>query len=101
MSPGLLDNRDFVFEPSPSQGRITLFSHLIDHYTSSILVCNDSSKVAQIPQNYQLGAVTEMFYENCFYAEVDSEYAAYPPRQSAPLFDQKVPLSKVNPALET
>ncbi len=65
---GLPDDRDFLFEPSPLQGRITLFSHFIDHHTSSILVRNDSSKVAQILRNYQLGAVKEMFYKNCFQA---------------------------------
>ncbi len=42
-----------------------------------------------------------MFYENCFHAELDSEYAACPPRQFVPLFDQKITPSEVNPALET
>ncbi len=67
-SQGLPGDRDFLFELSPSQGRITLFSHLIDHHTSSIFIRNDSSKVARIPQNYRLWGVTEMFYENLFYS---------------------------------
>ncbi len=73
----------------------------MDHHMSSILVRNDSSKVAQIPQNYRLEAMTEMFKENYFYAEHDWEYATFSPRQSAPLFDQMVILSGVDPALET
>ncbi len=100
-SQGFPYDRDVLFEPLFSQGRITLFSHLMNHHTSSILVRNESSKVAQILQNYQLRAVTEMFYKNCFHTELDSEYVACPPRQSSSLFDQKVRLSGVNLALET
>ena len=41
-----------------------------------------------------------MFYKNCFHSELDSEYVACPPKQSVPLFDQKLSLSRVNPTLE-
>lgn len=43
-----LGDRDFLFEPSSLQGRITLFSYLMNHNTPSIFVRNESSKVGQI-----------------------------------------------------
>lgn len=73
----------------------------MDHHTSRIFVCNDSSSVAQISQNYRLGVVIELFCENFFHDEINSEYAACTSKQSALLFDQKVTPSGVNSALET
>ena len=73
----LPEDRDFLFEPSV-QGNLTMYAHLVDHGMSSILVRNDSNSPVQIPKKTRLGNVTEIDYDNCFQAEVDTDYAAVP-----------------------
>ncbi len=51
-STSLPDDRHILFKLLPSQGRITLFLHLMDYHSSSILIHNNCRRVAQIPQNY-------------------------------------------------
>lgn len=65
LSTGLLDNRDFFFQPL-TQSCLTLFSHLVDNTRGSVLVRNKSQHAVRLPCKQKLGLVTKMFYKNCF-----------------------------------
>ena len=73
----LPENRDFLFEPS-AQGKLTMYAHLVDYGMSGVLVRNDSNSSVQIPGKTRLGNVTEMDYDNCFHADVETDFAAIP-----------------------
>ena len=66
-------DRDFSFELSV-QGIV----YLVEHGMSSILVRNNSDLPIQIPGKTRLGNVIEMDYDNCFQADVDTDFAAVP-----------------------
>ena len=67
----LADDRDFLFHPT-TQANLTLFTHLINHKTSKVLVRNDSSQTLQIPRRHRLGHIVDIAYENCFLADAYS-----------------------------
>lgn len=50
----LPDSRDFLFQPFPQQ-QLTLYSHLLDHTSSKILVWNDAERSIQISRRHRLG----------------------------------------------
>ena len=74
----LPDSRDFLFQPFP-QVHLTLYSHLLDHTSSRILVRNDADRSIQIPQSHRLGYITEIPFENCFATSMDHDAASTPP----------------------
>ena len=75
----LPEDRDFLFEPSV-QGNLTMYSHLVDYKMSGVLVRNDSDSPVQVPRTARLGNVSEIDYDNCFQADVDTDFAAVPSR---------------------
>ena len=81
-SPGLPSDRDFFFEQSPSQGRIILFSHLIHHNMSSILLRNDSREQgsSDLHKTIDLGRLQKCFTRMFFMISSTPEYTACPPR---------------------
>ena len=74
MTKALLKDRDFIFEPSANVD-VSLYAHLVDAYTTEILVQNDSAYPVDIPRNTRLGSVREIEYENCFHAPSDPHLA--------------------------
>ena len=74
----LPDSRDFLFHPSP-QPHLTLYSHILDHTSTKILVRNNADHAVKIPTQHRLGCVTELPYENCFATSADLDVASTPP----------------------
>ena len=74
----LPDSRDFLFQPFP-QEYLMLYSHLLNHTSSRILVRNDINRSIQIPRSHRLGYITEILFENCFATSVDHDSASSPP----------------------
>ena len=74
----LPDSRDFLFQPFP-QEHLTLYSHLLDHTSSRMLVRNDVDRAIQIPRSHRLGYITEIPFENCFATSVDHDATSTPP----------------------
>ena len=74
----LPDSRDFLFQLFPQQ-QLTLYSHLLDHTSSKILVRNDAERSIQIPRRHRLDSITEIPFENCFATSVDHDAASTPP----------------------
>ena len=76
----LLNDQDFLFHPS-AQINLTLFTHLVDHQTSKVLVRNTSSHTLHIPRCYKLGHLIDIAYENYFLADTHfiSDAATSPP----------------------
>ena len=74
------DDRDFLFHPA-AQPNLTLFTHIIDHQSSRILVRNASDQSLRIPRRHKLGHLIDITYDNCFFtdeqAAIDS--ATFPP----------------------
>lgn len=101
LSPQLPDDCEFLFEPTTSRPNITLFAHLLDYSTTEVLVRNNYNKSVQIPCSFRLGAATEVFYKNCFQAELDQSHAAYLPTFAEGFRSQQVKVSAVEPSLET
>lgn len=85
-----------------AQSNLTLFSHLVDHTTSGVLVRNESQRAVCLPRKQKLGLVTEVFYENCFQVGLDLDAVEMPPR-AASLHEscQGIKVSAVDPSLET
>ena len=97
----LPDFRNFLFQPFP-QEHLTLYSHLLDHTSSRILVRNDADRSIQIPQSHRLGYITEISFENCFATSVDYDAASTPP--TSPLLFHKrngITIPPVDAGLET
>ena len=101
ISPNLPDDRDFIFHPSPAPRSLTFFSHLIDRNNSAVVARNDSDHAFQVPRKFRLGAVTEMYYENCYLSGLGPEHAECPPIHAPPILSSGVSISAVDPALET
>ena len=62
------DNRDFLFHPA-AQPNLTLFTHIIDHQTSRILVRNASDQSLRVPHRHKLGHLIDIAYDNCFFTD--------------------------------
>ena len=74
----LPDFRDFLFSPAPQQ-HLTLYSHLLDHTSTKVLVRNDVGHAIKIPLHHRLGCVTELPYESCFATSADLDVASTTP----------------------
>ena len=77
----LPDSHDFLFQPFP-QEHLTLYSHLLNHTSSKILVRNNADRLIQISQSHRLGYITEIPFENCFPNSVDHDTASTSPTSS-------------------
>ncbi len=64
----LPNNRDFLFHPA-TQPNLTLFTHLVNHQTSKVLVRNNSSQILRIRRRHKLGHLIDIAYKNCFLAK--------------------------------
>lgn len=73
----LPDDRDFLFHPT-AQANLTLYTHILDHETSKILVRNTSDRPLRIPRRHKLGHLLDIAYENCFLANTAHDSAAIP-----------------------
>lgn len=71
----LSDNRDFLFYLI-SQANLTLYSHIIDHETSKILVRNAFDLPFRMPRWHKLGHLLDMAYKNCFLVDIRSVFDA-------------------------
>lgn len=71
MFKSLSKDRDFIFESS-SNVDVSLYAHLVDAYTTEILVQNDFAAYVNISRNTRLDFIQEIEYENCFYASSNS-----------------------------
>ena len=58
-------NKDFLFKSS-FKTNVTLYHHVIDFYTSEIIVKNDSLKSVKISKKFCLEMITEITYDDCF-----------------------------------
>ena len=99
----LPDDRDIMFHPA-TKANLTLFTHIVDHQTSKVLVRNTSSKTLCIPRRHKLGYLIDIAYDNCFLTNIQSAlYAATSlPSSYRPLgHSDKPPLLPTNPFLET
>ena len=74
----LPDSHNFLFQPF-CQKHLTLYSHLLDHTSSKILVRNDTDRLIQIFRSHRLGYITEIPFQNCFATLVDHDAASTPP----------------------
>ncbi len=83
----LPDSRDFLFSPAP-QHHLTLYSHLLDHNSTKILVRNEACRAIKIPLHHRLGYVTELPYESCFPTSADLDVASTPPTSSTIFHDR-------------
>ena len=55
---------------------MTLYSHLLNHTTSRILVRNNANRSIQISRSYRLGYITEIPFENCFATSIDHDFTS-------------------------
>lgn len=101
LSPGLPNNQDFFFQLL-AQLNLILFSYLVDHTTSGILVCNEFQRAVHLFCKQKLELVIKVFYKNCFQAGSDLDAAEILP-QATLLYEscQVIRISTVNPSLET
>ena len=73
---GLPATRDFLFEPDDSLN-FTLYAHLVDASTKSIIVRNDREFPVMIPRNFRLGRVSEIDFPSGFHIDTDDEDVRY------------------------
>lgn len=64
-------DRDFLFEPD--ELNLSLYAHLVNSETRSIVVRNDSNKAVHIPRNCRLGRITELEFPNAFHIAADPD----------------------------
>ena len=74
----LPDSRDFLFSPTPQQ-HLTLYSHLLDHTSTKVLVRNEVGHAIKILLHHRLGCVTKLPYESCFAILADLDVASTAP----------------------
>ncbi len=67
----LPDDYDFLFHPA-TQPTLTLFTHIVDHRTSKVLVRNAPNESLRIPRHYKLGHLINITYDNCFLTDTQS-----------------------------
>lgn len=82
----LPDFHDFLFHLS-SQQHLTLYSHILDHTNTKILVRNNANHAIKISTHNRLGCVTELPYKNCFATSADLDIASTPPILSTIFYD--------------
>lgn len=61
----LLDDHNFLFHVA-TKPSLTLFTHIVDHQTSKVLVRNASNESFHIPRRYKLGHLIDIAYDNYF-----------------------------------
>lgn len=97
------DDRDFLFHLA-AQPNLTLFTHIIDHQTSRILVRNTSDQSLRIARRHKLGHLINIAYDNCFFtderAAIDSA-TFLPSSQPLSKFSAGTPLFSTDSSLET
>ena len=99
----LPDNCDFLFHPA-TQPNLTLFTYIIDHYTSKVLIRNASDQPLRIPRQHKLGHLIEIAYDNCFFMDEQAAInsATFPPSsQSLSDFSARPPLCQTDSLLKT
>lgn len=64
----LSDNCNFLFYPT-TQANLILYTHIIDHKTSKILVRNTSNRLLHILYCQKLDHIINIAYNNCFLAD--------------------------------
>ncbi len=99
----LPDDRDFLFHPA-TQPSLTLFTHIVDHRTSKILVRNASNDLLRIPRHHKLGHLIDIAYDNCFLANTQSalDAATSPPSSYQPPNGvNDAPFLATDPSIET
>lgn len=83
----LLNNRDFLFHPTP-QANLTFYSYIMDYKTTKILVRNAFDQLLRIFCRHKLGHLLDMAYKNCFLIDIQSAYeAAFIPPSSHSFFN--------------
>ena len=97
------DDHDFLFYPA-AQPNLMLFTPIIDHQTSRILIRNTSDQSLRIPCCHKLGHLIDIAYDNCFFtderAAIDS--ATFPlSLQPLSEFSAGPPLFPTDSSLET
>ena len=81
--------RDFLFEPV-AHASITLHAHLVDAKIHGVLARNDTDQTVKVPRKLRLGTLSDLDYENVFFAEqsclpeASDPPKAYPPKASNP-----------------
>lgn len=65
------DDHDFLFHPA-TQPSLTLFTHIVDHRTSKVLIRNASNESLCIPRRHKLGYLINIAYDNCFLTDTQS-----------------------------
>ena len=97
------DDRDFLFHPI-AQPNLTLFTHIINHYTSKILVRNAFDQPLHISHWHKLGHLINTAYDNCFFTKKRTaiDLATFSPSsQSLSDFSARPPLCQIDSLLET
>ena len=98
----LPNDHDFLFYPA-TQANLTLFTHIVDHQTSKVLVRNASSETLCIPRRHKLGHLIDIAYDNCFLTNTQSalDAATSSPLSYRPLgHNDKPPFLPTDPFLE-
>lgn len=80
----LPDDRDFLFHPV-TQTNLTLFTYIVDHQTSRVLVRNASNQTLRIPYRHKLGHLINIAYDNCF---LTNTHSTFDTTTSSPLLQQ-------------
>ena len=99
----LPDNHDFLFHPA-TQANLTLFTQIVNHQTSKVLIKNTSSETLCIPRRHKLGHLIDIAYDNCFLTDTQSAFdaATSPTLSYRPLGRSDKPLFLLtDPSLET
>lgn len=99
----LHDNRDFLFYPA-TQANLTLFTYIVNHQTSKVIVRNTSSEMLRIPRRHKLSHQINIAYDNCFFTNIQSalDTAISLPLSYWPLgHNDKPPLLPTDSFLET
>ena len=62
----LLDNRDFLFEPTTSTLVASLFTYLVDDSFYLVIARNNTNKPIILPKYLRLGTISEINYDNYY-----------------------------------
>lgn len=73
LSVSLPDDRDFLFHPA-TQTNLTLYTHIVDHETTKVLVRNTSDRPLRISRQQKLGHIVDIHYDNCFLVDAKSAF---------------------------
>ena len=64
----LPDDCNLLFYPI-IQANLNLYTHIVDHKISKVLVKNTSDYLLHIPYYYKLGYIIDIVYDKCFLAD--------------------------------